>query len=60
MRRKRTTSPVTIIIFIVAAALSLAVSVLLPIPGKFRRLVFFLLVVALSLAGVVIHSKIRK
>lgn len=58
MRRRKSTK-VTIghmVIFILALALSIAAVQLLPIPEKFKMMTFFLLIPAISAAGVFIIS----
>lgn len=58
MRRRRTTKTTIryIVIYIIALALSIAAVQLLPIPGKFKMMTFFLLIPAISAAGVFIIS----
>lgn len=49
-----------IIIFVLAFMLALFTVQLLPIPGELKKLVFFLLIPAISLAGVFIVSKLNR
>ena len=61
--RKRRTAKTTIgyiIVFILALALSVAAVQVLPIPGEFKKMVFFLLIPAISMVGVFILSIPKK
>lgn len=61
--RKRRSAKTTIgyiIVFILALALSVVAVQVLPIPGEFKKLSFFLLIPALSAVGVFILSVPKK
>lgn len=59
-KRSQKTMVGFIVIFVLAFVLAFAAVQLLPIPGDLKKMVFFLLIPAVSAAGVFVLSKLKR
>lgn len=59
-RRSQRTTVGFIVIFVLAFVLAFVAIQLLPIPGDFKKLVFFLLIPAVSAVGVFVLGKFKR